>query len=67
MVEGETDAYVFAECAKLLGIELHSIGVRFLEISQAGGTKTYIKVARNSPILPKLFLRINRSRSIYQL
>ncbi len=45
MVEGETDVSVFAECAAILGIDLHRKGVRIVECSQAGGTDIFIKVA----------------------
>ncbi len=45
LVEGETDVSVFAECAHLLGIDLHAKGVRFVECSQAGGPGIFIKVA----------------------
>ena len=45
MVEGETDVSVFAECAELLGVDLHGKGVRIVECSQAGGPNIFIKVA----------------------
>ena len=45
LVEGETDVSVFAECADLIGINLHNQGVRLVEYSQAGGPAIFIKVA----------------------
>ena len=45
LVEGETDVSVFAECASLLGVDLHGKGVRIVECSQAGGPGIFIKVA----------------------
>jgi len=45
LVEGETDVSVLAECADLIGINLHSSGIRFVECSQAGGPGIFIKVA----------------------
>lgn len=45
IVEGETDVSVFAECADILGINLHRYGVRIVECSQAGGPGIFIKVA----------------------
>jgi putative ATP-dependent endonuclease of the OLD family len=45
LVEGETEVAVFAECAELLGVELHSKGVRIVEYSQSGGPGIFIKVA----------------------
>ncbi len=45
LVEGETDVSVFAECADILGVDLHGKGVRIVECSQAGGPGTFIKVA----------------------
>ena len=37
IVEGETDVSVFAECADIIGVDLHAKGVRIVECSQAGG------------------------------
>ena len=45
LVEGETDVSVFAECADILGVDLHGKGVRIVECSQAGGPGIFIKVA----------------------
>lgn len=45
LVEGETDVSVFAECADLIGINLHALGIRLVECSQAGGPGIFIKVA----------------------
>lgn len=45
LVEGETDVSVFAECADLLGVDLHGKGVRIVECSQAGGPGIFVKVA----------------------
>jgi len=45
LVEGETDVSVFAECADVLGVDLHGKGVRIVECSQAGGPGIFIKVA----------------------
>lgn len=45
LVEGETDVSVFAECADLIGINLHALGIRLVEFSQAGGPGIFIKVA----------------------
>ena len=45
LVEGETDVSVFAECAEILGVDLHANGVRIVEYSQAGGPPLFIKVA----------------------
>ena len=45
LVEGETDVSVVAECADLIGINLHSLGIRLVEFSQAGGPGIFIKVA----------------------
>lgn len=45
LVEGETDVSVFAECAELLEIDFHHLGIRIIECSQAGGPGIFIKVA----------------------
>ncbi|MBT3379344.1 MAG: DUF2813 domain-containing protein [Lentisphaerae bacterium] len=45
LVEGETDVSVFAECAEMLGVDLHGKGVRIVECSQAGGPGIFVKVA----------------------
>ena len=45
LVEGETDVSVFVECAEILGINLHQLGIRVVECSQAGGPKLFIKAA----------------------
>ena len=45
LVEGETDVFVFTECADLLSIDLYAQGTRFVEYSQAGGPGIFIKVA----------------------
>lgn len=45
LVEGETEVSVFEECADLLDINLHLLGVRIVECSQAGGPGIFIKVA----------------------
>jgi putative ATP-dependent endonuclease of OLD family len=45
LVEGETDVSVFAECADLLEVDLHRLGIRTVECSQAGGPGIFIKVA----------------------
>lgn len=45
LVEGETDVSVLSECADLIGVNLHSLGIRFVEFSQAGGPGIFIKVA----------------------
>ncbi len=45
LVEGETDVSVFAECAELLEVDLHRLGIRIVECSQAGGPGIFIKVA----------------------
>jgi putative ATP-dependent endonuclease of OLD family len=45
LVEGETDVSVFAECADLLDVDLHRLGIRIVECSQAGGPGIFIKVA----------------------
>jgi len=45
LVEGETDVSVLAECANLLDIDFHRLGIRIVECSQAGGPSIFIKVA----------------------
>lgn len=45
LVEGETDVSVLAECADLLCIDFHRLGIRIVECSQAGGPGIFIKVA----------------------
>jgi putative ATP-dependent endonuclease of the OLD family len=45
LVEGETDVSILAECADLLGIDFHRLGIRTVECSQAGGPGIFIKVA----------------------
>jgi len=45
IVEGETDVSVFAECADIIGVDLHAKGVRIVECSQAGGPGIFIKAA----------------------
>lgn len=45
LVEGETDVSVFVECADILGVNLHQMGIRLVECSQAGGPSIFIKVA----------------------
>ena len=45
LVEGETDVSVFVECADILGINLHQLGIRVVECSQAGGPKLFVKAA----------------------
>jgi putative ATP-dependent endonuclease of OLD family len=45
LVEGETDVSVLAECADLLDIDFHRLGIRIVECSQAGGPGIFIKVA----------------------
>ena len=45
LVEGETDLSVFAECAELCSLDFHRHGIRIVEISQAGGSGIFIKVA----------------------
>ena len=45
LVEGETDVFVFTECADLLNIDLYAQGTRFVEYSQAAGPGIFIKVA----------------------
>lgn len=45
LVEGETDVWVLAECADVLGVDLHGKGVRVVECSQAGGPGIFVKVA----------------------
>jgi putative ATP-dependent endonuclease of OLD family len=45
LVEGETDVSVFAECADLLEVDFHRLGIRIVECSQAGGPGIFIKVA----------------------
>lgn len=44
LVEGETDVSVFAECAELMGIYLHRLGVRIVEYSQVD-LNVFIKIA----------------------
>lgn len=44
LVEGETDVSVLAECADLMEIDFHRIGIRIVECSQAGGPGIFIKV-----------------------
>ena len=45
LVEGETDVSVLAECADLLDIDFHRLGIRIVECSQAGGPGIFIKVS----------------------
>jgi putative ATP-dependent endonuclease of OLD family len=45
LVEGETEVSVFVECADILGVNLHQMGIRLIEVSQAGGPSIFIKVA----------------------
>jgi putative ATP-dependent endonuclease of OLD family len=45
LVEGETDVSVFTECADLLEVNFHRLGIRIVEYSQAGGPGIFIKVA----------------------
>jgi putative ATP-dependent endonuclease of OLD family len=45
LVEGETDVSVLAECADLLSIDFHRLGIRIVECSQAGGPGIFIKIA----------------------
>lgn len=45
LVEGETDVSVLAECAEILDIGFHRLGIRIVECSQAGGPGIFIKVA----------------------
>ena len=45
LVEGETEVSVFVECADILGLNLHQMGIRLVEFSQAGGPSIFIKVA----------------------
>lgn len=45
LVEGETEVSVFDECADLMGINFHALGIRIIEYSQAGGPGIFIKVA----------------------
>lgn len=45
LVEGETDVSVLAECADLLEVDFHRLGIRIVECSQAGGPGIFIKVA----------------------
>lgn len=45
LVEGETDVSVLAECADILDIDFHRLGIRIVECSQAGGPGIFIKVA----------------------
>jgi len=45
LVEGETEVSVFSECGDLLGVDLHGLGIRIVEYSQAGGPGIFIKVA----------------------
>lgn len=45
LVEGETDVSVFSECADLLEVDFHRLGIRIVEYSQAGGPGIFIKVA----------------------
>lgn len=44
LVEGETEVSVFSECAELLGINLHRLGVRIVEYSQVD-QNVFIKIA----------------------
>jgi len=45
LVEGETDVSVFTECADLLEVDFHRLGIRIVEYSQAGGPGIFIKIA----------------------
>lgn len=46
LVEGETEYWVFAECARILGIDLEEQGIRIIDYAQVGAA-TIVKVGND--------------------
>ena len=46
LVEGETEYWVFSECARILGIDLEEEGIRIVEYSQVGAA-SFVKLSND--------------------